>query len=70
MSNCKELCIARRKHQHLQTAGKVHQLRQRDHGILQKESERERAIERERRRGGRDRDREREREREREGEID
>ena len=41
MSNCKELWIARRKQQHLQTAGKDHQLRKRD-GVPQKESERER----------------------------
>ena len=30
MSNCKELWIARRKHQHLQTAGKDHSLGKRD----------------------------------------
>ena len=41
MSNCKELWIARRKHQHLQPAGKDHKLGKRD-GVPQKEQERER----------------------------
>ena len=30
VSNCKELWIAKRKHQHLQTAGKDHELGKRD----------------------------------------
>ena len=36
VSNCKELLIARRKHQHLQTAGKDHELGKRD-GMPQQE---------------------------------
>ena len=36
--NCKELRIAKRKHQHLQTAGKDHELGKRD-GVPQKERE-------------------------------
>ena len=39
--NCKKNWIARRKHQHLQTAGKDHQLGKRD-GVPQKEKERDR----------------------------
>ena len=46
MSNCKLLWIARRKHQHLQTAGKYHYLGKRD-GVPQQERERERERERE-----------------------
>ena len=41
VSNCKELWIARLKHQHLQTAGKDHSIGKRD-GIPEKESERAR----------------------------
>ena len=50
VSNCKELWIARRKHQHLQTAGKYHKLGKRD-GVQQKEK-RVRGTERERKREG------------------
>ena len=49
MSNCKELWIARRKHQHLRTAGRYHYLGKRD-GVPQKEREKERERERERER--------------------
>ena len=49
MSNCKELWIARIKHQHLQTAGKGHSLGKRD-GVPQ--NERERQIDRKREKGG------------------
>ena len=41
MSNCKELWMARLKHQHLQTAGKDHSIGKRD-GVPEKESERAR----------------------------
>ena len=44
VSNCKELWIARRKHQHLQTAGKHHYLRKLD-GVPQKERHMDRKSE-------------------------
>ena len=49
VSNGKELWIARRKHQHLQTAGKYHELGKRD-VVPQKEKrdKRDRCTERER----------------------
>ena len=50
MSNGKELWIARRKHQHLQTAGKDNTLGKRD-GVPQKERETDGQKERE---GGRE----------------
>ena len=50
VSNCKEHWIAKRKHQHLQTAGKDHELGKRD-GVPQKKKETDGQKERER--GGR-----------------
>ena len=51
VSNGKELWIARRKHQHLQTAGKDHELGKLD-GVLQKEKrDRETDEQKERERG-------------------
>ena len=51
VSNCKELWIARRKHQHLQSAGKDHYLGKRI-GVPQKESEKDSWAERERKMEG------------------
>ena len=51
VSNGKELWIARRKHQHLQTAGKYHSLGKRD-GVPDRESEKDKWTERERKREG------------------
>ena len=49
MSNCKDVWIARRKHQHLQTARKYHKLGKRDR-VPQKERETDGQKERKRER--------------------
>ena len=52
MSNCTELWIARRKHQHIKTAGKDHSLGKRDGGTRERERDRWTDIMRKREGGG------------------